>query len=122
MSLGKKSVVMFVQVLSVACVLLFAATQVQCQNFCYQYGADCKDVWNGKKNGGWLQAMQMSRARAQGADVSAADIDKTYCECCCTETPCKPGVCGNPPTCPIVHCYARVLGEEEPLNRSLRGT
>ena len=99
---------MQVLALSAACVLLLAAAQVQCQDVCYHIGVDCN--WDNPSDG-WLQAMQQSRARAQGVELSAAArarIENYICDCCCGTTPCECLL----NACPITQCHARVLGED----------
>lgn len=108
---------MYLRVLCVACVLLFAVTQVSGSCICYQPGADCRD-WNNKPctPGGWLQAMLQSKTREQGmAGLGEAwmQIDEKYCDCCCANVPCSATICGNPAVCPINLCYTRVLGEAQ---------
>ena len=102
---------MQVLALSAACVLLLAAAQVQCQNVCYQPGVDCKPRRPPGGGGGWLQAMEESRARAQGMELSAAaraQIEDYVCDCCCGTTPCE---CPFN-ACPITQCHTRVLGKD----------
>lgn len=104
---------MHLESLFVVSVLLLTATEVHSQQICYLLGFDCN--WSfgsdgggggGVVVGGWLQAELQSQMRAEGPPNFA-----TLCPCCCTEVPCNSSICGSPHVCPIVQCYAHILGK-----------